>query len=142
VYGYALLQVYTQITLYILLLYSICWHVRVSSDVAALVEIVSICASVKCVISSSSFVAVAACYIGLCILAADWHVSLMYVLLLLYISSYNTTNSPAQAMPLVECVRGAESSPNTIATVLAATRKLGKVSSSFSTTFITAAAVV
>jgi 3-hydroxyacyl-CoA dehydrogenase, NAD binding domain len=130
VYGYALLQVYTQITLYILLLYSICWHVRVSSDVAALVEIVSICASVKCVISSSSFVAVAACYIGLCIL------------LLLYISSYNTTNSPAQAMPLVECVRGAESSPNTIATVLAATRKLGKVSSSFSTTFITAAAVV
>jgi hypothetical protein len=39
-------------------------------------------------------------------------------------------------MPLVECVRGAESSPNTIATVLAATRKLGKVSNSDITTFI------
>ena len=35
--------------------------------------------------------------------------------------------SPAQVMPLVECVRGRDSAPDVIATVLAATRKLKKV---------------
>jgi 3-hydroxyacyl-CoA dehydrogenase, NAD binding domain len=58
--------------------------------------------------------------------------------LLSLFAAVTITNSPAQAMPLVECVRGAESSPNTIATVLAATRKLGKVSNSYGTTLITA----
>ncbi|KAG5192107.1 enoyl-coenzyme A hydratase/3-hydroxyacyl coenzyme A dehydrogenase [Tribonema minus] len=35
--------------------------------------------------------------------------------------------SPAQAMPLVECVRGRASSPHTIATTLGAAKRLGKV---------------